>query len=177
MDVLSSSASETPASPRSTGASWISVTTPCRRKVCCSHTAKRCTCSSTWLGWGGNTSIRVMKYYDYILRTEPASASLQRVDPKLENWARYDSSRAIRDLINHHQHHPSERRSTYRTEHTSPEFNGSSLQASGRQTQWHQHDILTGNTHRSCPCGHSNNRLRSKGHCGHRLCEDCTQPQ
>ncbi|XP_063326955.1 uncharacterized protein LOC134625634 [Pelmatolapia mariae] len=66
-----------------------------------------------------------------------------RVDPKLENWVRYNSSRAIRELISHHQHHPPECRSTYRMEHPTPEFNSSSLQASGRQTQRHQHDILT----------------------------------
>lgn len=102
-----------------------------------------------------------MKYYDYILRTEPASASLQRVDPKLENWTRYNSSRAIRELISQHQHHPPECQSTYRTEHPTPEFDGLSLQASGRQTQRHRHDILTGNAHSLCPCGHSNNGPRS----------------
>lgn len=112
-----------------------------------------------------------MKYYDYILRTEPASASLQRVDPRLEFWTLYKSSRAIRELISHHQHHPPEHQSTYRTEHATPEFDDSSLQASGRQTQWHRHDILTGNAHSVCPCGHSNNRPRSA------VSERCTQPQ
>ncbi|XP_039466762.1 uncharacterized protein LOC116314293 isoform X1 [Oreochromis aureus] len=99
----------------------------------------------------------------------------RRVDPKLENWARYNSSRAIRELINHHQHHPSERRSTYRTEHTSPEFNGSSLQASGRQTQWHQHDILTGEPKQVIGPGKSSRRSRDQQLWATRRWEtDCT---
>ncbi|XP_006801973.1 uncharacterized protein LOC102798069 [Neolamprologus brichardi] len=97
-----------------------------------------------------------------------------RVDPKLEFWTRYKSSRAIRELISHHQHHPPESQSTYRTEHATPEFGGSSLQASGRQTQWHRHDILTGEPKQFEP-GKSSRRSRDQQLWAARRWEtDCT---
>ncbi|XP_005739950.1 uncharacterized protein LOC102205829 isoform X2 [Pundamilia nyererei] len=98
-----------------------------------------------------------------------------RVDPKLENWTRYNSSRAIRELISQHQHHPPECQSTYRTEHPTPEFDGLSLQASGRQTQRHRHDILTGEPTQVFEPGKSSRRSRDQQLWATRRWEtDCT---
>lgn len=57
-----------------------------------------------------------------------------------ENWARYRSGRAARELTN--PDGPSEVRTTYRSTHMAPVTD--QQQPFGRQTQWHQHNILTG---------------------------------
>ncbi|XP_044037544.1 uncharacterized protein LOC122869056 isoform X2 [Siniperca chuatsi] len=64
-----------------------------------------------------------------------------RTDPKVENWARYRSGQAVREITNPQD--PSEYWTTYKTEHTHPVTDGSAHLAGGRPTQWHQHNILT----------------------------------
>ncbi|XP_018524116.1 uncharacterized protein LOC108878183 [Lates calcarifer] len=65
-----------------------------------------------------------------------------RTDPTAENWARYRSGQAVREITNPQD--PSEYWTTYRLEHTPPVTDGSTQLAGGRPTQWHQHNILTG---------------------------------
>ncbi|XP_067472305.1 uncharacterized protein [Thunnus thynnus] len=65
-----------------------------------------------------------------------------RADMKVENWARYCSGQAVREITNPPD--PSEYETTYMTEHRLPVSDGSPHQPCGRPTQWHQHDILTG---------------------------------
>nr|XP_046271801.1 uncharacterized protein LOC124073549 isoform X2 [Scatophagus argus] len=66
----------------------------------------------------------------------------KRTDPKEENWARYRSGRAIRELTSPQD--ASGYQSIYKAEHTLPVPAGSPQLAGGRPTQWHQHNILTG---------------------------------
>lgn len=56
----------------------------------------------------------------------------------LENWAQHRSGQAVREIIS--PAGPTPDRTSHRTEHRLPE-----LVASGRPTQWHQYNILTGN--------------------------------
>lgn len=76
------------------------------------------------------------------------SVLLQRTDPKLENWARYRSGKAVREITNPRD--PTEYWTTYKTEHTLPVTDGSPQLAGGRPTQWHQHNILTGSVNNQC---------------------------
>lgn len=58
-----------------------------------------------------------------------------------ENWARYRSGRAARELT--HPDGPSEMRTSYSLTHTAP-VTDQQQQPFGRQTRRHQHNILTG---------------------------------
>ncbi|XP_045893430.1 uncharacterized protein LOC123961762 isoform X2 [Micropterus dolomieu] len=64
-----------------------------------------------------------------------------RTDLKVENWARYLSGLAVREITNPRD--PSEYWTTYKTEHTLPVTDGPAHLAGGKPTQWHQHNILT----------------------------------
>ncbi|XP_074511872.1 uncharacterized protein LOC141780505 [Sebastes fasciatus] len=65
-----------------------------------------------------------------------------RTDLKGEHWALYRSGQAVRETTNSHD--PSEYWTTYKTEHTLPVTDGSPQLAGGRPTQWHHHNILSG---------------------------------
>ncbi|XP_042360274.1 uncharacterized protein LOC121956205 [Plectropomus leopardus] len=65
-----------------------------------------------------------------------------RANPKLENWTRYRSGQDVREITNPQD--PSEYWTTYKTEHKLQVTDGSPKLAGGRPTQWHQHNILTG---------------------------------
>lgn len=66
----------------------------------------------------------------------------QRINPADENWTRYQSGRAARELTN--PDGPSENRTSYSLTHTAPVRQQQQQQPYGRQTQWHRHNILTG---------------------------------
>ncbi|KAK5913518.1 hypothetical protein CgunFtcFv8_008041 [Champsocephalus gunnari] len=63
-----------------------------------------------------------------------------RTDQRKENWARYRSGQAIREITNPQ---PTESWSSYRAGHTLRAPEEPCLPA-GRATQWHQHNLLTG---------------------------------
>ncbi|XP_075897589.1 uncharacterized protein LOC142898514 isoform X2 [Nelusetta ayraudi] len=73
-------------------------------------------------------------------------ATPARTDPMAENWARYRSGRAARELT--HPDGPSEMRTSYSLTHTAP-VTDQQQQPFGRQTRRHQHNILTGEQRRS----------------------------
>ncbi|XP_034567997.1 uncharacterized protein LOC117832822 [Notolabrus celidotus] len=77
------------------------------------------------------------------------------------NWARQCSGEAVREITNPQQGQ-CEYQSTYRTEHTLPETDSSSHQASGTPTQWHQHNILTGEVRQPAGPRKSCRRSRDK---------------
>ncbi|XP_076608309.1 uncharacterized protein LOC143333833 [Chaetodon auriga] len=83
-----------------------------------------------------------------------------RTDPKVENWARYRSGQAVRDTIDTQD--PSEYWTTYKTEHTLPVTDSSSQLAGGKPTQWHQHNILTGEQTQMAGPGKPSRRSRDK---------------
>ncbi|XP_059203913.1 uncharacterized protein LOC131983242 isoform X2 [Centropristis striata] len=68
-----------------------------------------------------------------------------RTNLRVDNWARYRSGQAVREITNPPDPlDPPEYCSTYRAGHTLP-LSGSSPQlAGGKPTQWHHHDVLTG---------------------------------
>ncbi|XP_075999062.1 uncharacterized protein LOC142992482 [Genypterus blacodes] len=66
-----------------------------------------------------------------------------RVNMTLENWARYQSGRDVREITNPRD--PTLYSTTYRAEHHRlPDTDGPPHWASGKPTQWHRHNILTG---------------------------------
>ncbi|KAK2832954.1 hypothetical protein Q5P01_016843 [Channa striata] len=65
-----------------------------------------------------------------------------RPDLKGENWARYRSGQAVREVTNPQD--PPEYWTTYTTDHSSTVTNVPTQLAGGRPTEWHQHNILTG---------------------------------
>lgn len=73
-------------------------------------------------------------------KSNHVSVLLQRTDQRKENWARYRSGQAVREITNPQ---PTESWSSYRAGHTLPAPEEPCLQA-GRATQWHQHNLLTG---------------------------------
>ncbi|KAM7387569.1 hypothetical protein PAMA_009946 [Pampus argenteus] len=83
-----------------------------------------------------------------------------RADMKVENWARYCSGQAVREVTN--PQHPPEYSTTYMTELRPPVGDGSTLQPSGRPTLWHQHDILTGERRQQTDPGKLCRRSRDK---------------
>ncbi|KAM8723748.1 uncharacterized protein AB9X84_003642 isoform 1-T2 [Acanthopagrus schlegelii] len=91
--------------------------------------------------------------------TEPKHTTA-RTDPKKENWARYCSGQAVREITN--PQGPSEYRTTHRTEHTLPVPDGSPQLAGGRPTQWHQHNILTGEQRQTAGPGNPSRRSRDR---------------
>ena len=88
--------------------------------------------------------IKVVVYFFNTRSLTPSLTSVfvQRADMKVENWARYCSGQAVREITNPED--PSEYGTTYMTEHRLPVADGSAQQPSGTPTQWHQHNILTG---------------------------------
>ncbi|XP_073350530.1 uncharacterized protein [Pagrus major] len=83
-----------------------------------------------------------------------------RTDPKKENWARYHSGQAVREITNSQD--PPEYRTTHRTEHTLPVTDGSPRLAGGRPTQWHHHNILTGEQRQTAGPGSPSRRSRDR---------------
>ncbi|XP_051244637.1 uncharacterized protein LOC127356685 [Dicentrarchus labrax] len=83
-----------------------------------------------------------------------------RMDPKVENWARYRSGRAVREVTNPQD--PSEYWTTYQTELRVPVSDRSPPLAGGRPTQWHQHNILTGEQRPMVGPGKPSRRSRDK---------------
>ncbi|XP_049926143.1 uncharacterized protein LOC126406058 [Epinephelus moara] len=65
-----------------------------------------------------------------------------RTNLKVENWARYRSGQAVKEITNPQD--PSEYWTTYKTWHTLPVTDGLPQLTGGRPTKWHQHNILTG---------------------------------
>ncbi|KAK5855778.1 hypothetical protein PBY51_007420 [Eleginops maclovinus] len=65
-----------------------------------------------------------------------------RTDQRELNWVRYLSGWVVRDITNPQS--PSESWTSHRAGHTLPAAEEPCLQAGGRATQWHQHNILTG---------------------------------
>ncbi|XP_030262732.1 uncharacterized protein LOC115575075 [Sparus aurata] len=83
-----------------------------------------------------------------------------RTDSKKENWARYCSGQAVREITN--PQGPSEYWTTHRTEHTLPVTDGSPQLAGGRPTQWHHHNILTGEQRQTAGPGNPSRRSRDR---------------
>ncbi|TKS91274.1 hypothetical protein D9C73_026528 [Collichthys lucidus] len=65
-----------------------------------------------------------------------------RIKTKEENWARYRSGQAVREIA--HPQDLSEYWTSYKTAHSLPVTEDSPQLAGGKPTQWHQHNILTG---------------------------------
>ncbi|KAF1379971.1 hypothetical protein PFLUV_G00181620 [Perca fluviatilis] len=83
-----------------------------------------------------------------------------RTDPKVENWARYCSGQAVREITNPQD--PSDFRTTYKAGYTPPVIDSSPQLAGGRPTQWHQHNILTGEQRQTNGPGEPRRRSRDK---------------
>ncbi|XP_032393019.1 uncharacterized protein LOC116702749 [Etheostoma spectabile] len=83
-----------------------------------------------------------------------------RTDPKVENWARYRSGQAVREITNPQD--PFDSWTTYKAGYTPPVTDGSPQLAGGRPTQWHQHNIVTGEQKQTNGPGEPRRRSRDK---------------
>ncbi|XP_031677644.1 uncharacterized protein LOC109883947 isoform X2 [Oncorhynchus kisutch] len=88
------------------------------------------------------------------------------------NWSRNREGVAMREVTNPKE--PTPYWTTYRSEHRSPSPFPSPHDPTGRPTLWHQHDILTGNTHFVffLTCSHVNPQypVRTTAVCVHAFC-------
>ncbi|XP_026206005.1 uncharacterized protein LOC113155457 [Anabas testudineus] len=82
-----------------------------------------------------------------------------RANLNVENWIRYRSGQTVREITNPQD--LSEYWTTYKTDHRSPVTNISS-QLAGRPTQWHQHDILTGEQRQAAGPGKPSRQSRDR---------------
>ncbi|XP_035471853.1 uncharacterized protein LOC118289169 isoform X1 [Scophthalmus maximus] len=84
-----------------------------------------------------------------------------RANTRTHNWARYCSGRAVRDITNPQE--PSQHRTTYTHVHALLVDDGSTQRpVGGTATQWHRHNILTGEQNPASAPSRSNRLCRDE---------------